>query len=357
MQEMNEWKGNAPQMKRASEDVARLLSADLTEEDIRHFQSILNAVPENEAAAAYRDELIVTSHVMSDLSVLAEDEDIAALSEEYARKGQDRHRNSRYGWMGAIAATVVISVLGYTYLSNEQLTIVNSDRYLTRIGEQKSITLADKSEIDVNSNSALIVEFGKDFRHVDFVRGEAYFDVEPDPERPFRINMGDREVTVLGTEFGLRKQGDDFILSVVEGVVAVAPVGEYKPGKAPVLQSDSTVLSVVGNDQVIVQAGVVVAYQNEGERFSVQYGVDLSNRFSWRKGFVRFDNSPMSEVIEVLNRYSAIEIVSVDPRVNTLRLTATVRVKDVRNGLSAIAHSLPIAVAYSNGRLEIGYKE
>lgn len=354
---MNEWKGNELQMKRASEDVARLLSADLTEEDVSYFQSIINADPENEVGATYRDELIATSQVMSGLSALADDEDIAVLSEGYALKKQSRLSNSHYGWAGALAATIVISVLGYIYLANEQVPSVDSDRYLTRIGEQKFITLADKSEIDVNSNSILIVEYGEDFRSVNFVKGEAYFDVEPDPLRPFRINMGDREVTVLGTQFGLRKEGKDFTLSVLEGVVAVAPVGEYTPEKGPVLQSDSTVLSLIGNDQVVVRSGVVVSYQGEGGLFTAQYDVDLSNQLSWRKGFIRFDNSPMRKVIEELNRYSAIEIVSIDHRVDTLNLTATVRVKDVRNGLNAIALSLPITVTHKGGHLEIGYKE
>src|SRR3546814_13380985 len=68
------------------------------------------------------------------------------------------------------------------------------------------------------------------FRRVLFrSRGEAYFEVKHDAGRPFVVWAGERKVTVLGTRFSVRRDGDKVRVAVVEGKVRVDPVKATVP--------------------------------------------------------------------------------------------------------------------------------
>jgi len=77
------------------------------------------------------------------------------------------------------------------------------DHYATALGEKRTVTLADGSIIELNTNSAIAVAFGRDERNVALEHGEAVFRVGKDSSRPFLVTVGDRDVRDIGTIFNI----------------------------------------------------------------------------------------------------------------------------------------------------------
>jgi len=91
-------------------------------------------------------------------------------------------------------------------------------------GQNRRIDLADGSHVDLGGGSRLLVSLGRSERRVELASadGEAAFDVAKDPARPFVIRAGDHAITVVGTEFDVRRAAGSLMVTVRRGVVEVA---------------------------------------------------------------------------------------------------------------------------------------
>src|SRR3546814_4487254 len=71
--------------------------------------------------------------------------------------------------------------------------------------------------------SAVATHYAADRRTVDLLRGEAFFQVESDRSRPFRVRADAVTVTVTGTAFDVGLTDGTLSVAVSEGIVEVAP--------------------------------------------------------------------------------------------------------------------------------------
>jgi FecR protein len=65
------------------------------------------------------------------------------------------------------------------------------------------VTLADGSHVELNSQSAIAIHYDAGQRRVRLLEGEAWFEVSPDPVRPFVVEASGGTVTALGTAFNV----------------------------------------------------------------------------------------------------------------------------------------------------------
>ena len=91
-------------------------------------------------------------------------------------------------------------------------------------GGEYQLMLADGTRVRVNSESELVFPtcFNSDRREV-FLKGEAYFQVAPDSDKPFYVRVNDYIVKVTGTSFNVTSYTDDpcTMTTLVEGKVSV----------------------------------------------------------------------------------------------------------------------------------------
>ncbi|NQY11365.1 MAG: FecR domain-containing protein [Flavobacteriales bacterium] len=83
--------------------------------------------------------------------------------------------------------------------------------------------LADGTSISLNKNSTLSYpeSFDDNVRLVK-LKGEGYFEVESDPNKPFIIEVGNTRVQVMGTKFNVNGYNtDSIVVTVTEGSVLV----------------------------------------------------------------------------------------------------------------------------------------
>src|SRR3546814_4964644 len=79
-------------------------------------------------------------------------------------------------------------------------------RYATVLGEQRSVTLKDGSQVILDTASELLVQYGSRERKLTLQRGRADFSVQhdDDAQRPFVVHAATGTVTATGTQFQVR---------------------------------------------------------------------------------------------------------------------------------------------------------
>ena len=77
----------------------------------------------------------------------------------------------------------------------------------TLAGEQRVLTLDDGSRVTLAGDSAINLDLTDHQRRVTLLRGRVYFQVAPDPQRPFLVEAGEARVRVTGTRFEVRRDG------------------------------------------------------------------------------------------------------------------------------------------------------
>ena len=298
---------------------------------------------DNDFREDYRDMV----EAMAELEDLADDPDIMAIVQE-SPPSPVRAGSTTYWPKLAVAAGLVLAVTAglvtYGSFGEKAGQEIDVARYLTKIGERKSVSLDDGSTITLNTGTSMLVELGEGQRRVILERGEAYFDVVRDPQRPFTIDLGSRAITVLGTEFNVRRSPEHFTVAVMEGAVSLHRKEEVVSASSmPLpLNKGATYLSDPG--QLRLVAGDMVEFDAGTNRLAAYHGKDLSRVQAWRTGWLYFDEEPLSKVVHELNRYSGKKIMIEDASVMGLKVYAAVDLEHPDGVLSDLEKTFPIRV-------------
>lgn len=193
--------------------------------------------------------------------------------------------------------------------------------YCTAIGEIKTVSLPDGSQITLNSASAISLDFNQGSRHVRLENGEAFFDVQRDPLHPFIVEALYSRTQVLGTRFAVREDSGGDSVSVISGVVQVSG-GERQPA---VLHA---------NDSITL----------DSKRSSEIRQITATTAVAWLKGGAAFDNAPLVEVVAELGRYRRGNILIRKASLKNLKVSGRFDITDTDKALESLQQTLPIRV-------------
>ncbi len=193
----------------------------------------------------------------------------------------------------ALAASLVVAAIGlgaYGWYSLQRYPT-----YTTDIGENRSITLADGSTVDLNARSKLRVEFSKSQRNVELLDGQALFEVAHDASRPFIVRSGGAVVRAVGTQFDVYRGSTGTTVTVVEGRVTVAD--------SSAVPNAAGATYVSAGEQVTVTAQAITPPKH----------ADVAAATAWTQHRLIFDATPLAEVVEHFNRYNTRQLIIDDP--------------------------------------------
>ncbi|WP_146113686.1 FecR family protein [Sphingobacterium gobiense] len=152
------------------------------------------------------------------------------------------------------------------------------------------VTLDDGSIVWLNAASKLVypAKFSQHERKVE-IEGEAYFEIQKDAKRPFRVTTGDQTVEVLGTSFNINAYPNERFVrtTLVEGKVKVGHKDELsssiylRPGQQSILKN--------GGDISVREA-------------------NLMEQVGWKEGLFYFDETALADAMLQLGRWYDIEI-------------------------------------------------
>lgn len=258
---------------------------------------------------------------------------------------------SRVAALAASIVAVVIAVGGWLY--------TQKGVYTTGLGERRSLTLEDGSAVTLDARSKVRVKYDDGERLIELVQGQARFDVASDPTRPFRVRAGEQMVIALGTQFNVELVAGNVLVSLIEGRVAVTGV---KSTGAPVEVIEA---AASRNDAgparerplkrsgkaVELNAGEGMRIERDGEAF-VLAKIDLHRATAWQSGKMFFDNEPLLNAAERMNRYSSAQI-EVDPAVANVGVSGVFNAGDANAFVEAISNYFPVKVETAGSQIRL----
>lgn len=206
----------------------------------------------------------------------------------------------RRKWWAAAAAVLVLFSAGYYWSANFLMEKPTSIAITTGPSERKMHVFPDGSKVWLNQNTTISYAAAFSPRSLK-MSGEAFFEVEKDPDHPFTIEAGATETKVLGTSFTVRAYPDE---EIVEVTVAIGKV-EVKSKKQEA-------------KQILLDAGKSGFYDEAIDTLAIAEKVFL-NAQAWKEEQLEFDETKLIDVIEALERYFEIEIES--KQLNALNCT------------------------------------
>jgi len=204
-------------------------------------------------------------------------------------------------WAMVTAATIIVAVGVSQYPA---LLLEWQADYITATGQTDVITLPDGSQLTLNTASAIKLDFSDNQRSVELLQGEAYFDVVPNPLRPFKVTASFSEVIVKGTAFSVRKDPTQDIIVLEHGKVEVTNIPDR------LMQA------------VLLPGESISATLNE---FSPVAKADTVEALSWVKGQLSFKDKPLSSVLAELGRYYPHAIITLNAELASTRVNGRYR--------------------------------
>ena len=221
------------------------------------------------------------------------------------------------------AACLVLAVFLWPQLPSDSV----STQYRSAMGERRTVDLPDGSVVHLNTNSTISVTYTDDQRHVDLERGEVWFQVSPNKQRPFHVDAGEARITAVGTAFNIYLDNNSTDVTVTEGVVEVSDIGQTDRR----LRAAELLLE---NQRLIT--GI--------DGWELSSSDDVSKQMAWQRGELVAEEMPLPAVIEQMERYKQTRIIIADPNVAALTVSGVLQLDQPEASLSAIAVSLDLQI-------------
>ena len=253
--------------------LARWLAGELTPNELKSFE-------ESEHFESYKKIADATSKFQPPSWSL--EDNWANLQEKQNSKSPSRSRPKYIKWIGYATAACIVLLIGYTTIMKQDTKTL----YRTEVAEKQNLSLPDGSMVYMNTNST--VSFEKERFNNDrklFLEGEAFFEVKEGST--FSVQTSRGTVSVLGTSFNIKERGNRMVVKCYTGSVKV--------------------LSKKTNTTLVLTKGEATTV--EGDVGMEKYNLKTQNEKPfWTAGKSVFENAPLVEVINELERQFDIQV-------------------------------------------------
>lgn len=306
------------------EYIVKIINGECTpEERKRFFEQVVN---DDDLAKEYAR--VKNKYMIESLPYKPGTED---LSEKHQRKGF-------LVVLTRIAAILCIPLLAYFFVnvfsiqSKPDKTLALSQigrgiNYYVNNGVKAFVVLPDSTIVWLNSGSRLDIpdDFSNDNRKVS-LSGEGYFSVKPDSLSPFVIaTPNDISVHVTGTEFNLSCYDDNKSLKLTL----------YK-GKLKLIREKT-------NETITVKPNEEVVLDYASGNGNVAQVIDKDYAIAWKNGNLRFDETPLDEVIKRLERWYGVHIAIDDDAIMKYTFTADFESESIKDVLDFLKMTTDIS--------------
>ncbi len=232
----------------------------------------------------------------------------ARMKEETTASPKVVTLQKRRSWLRIAAAAAILIVGGLFTFS--QLNNGLDWQKVAVADTTEEIILEDGSKIAINSASEFQfpAQFSKEERRVK-LKGEAFFDIAKNPEKPFIIETGDLIIRVLGTSFNIRNYGN-------EGLAEIT----VRSGRVEVTNEN-------GSFSKILEANDQLTFDKKRMKVQEVSKDDQLNALGWRSGKLVFSSEKMSRVKLAIERTYNVELEFENPSVLKCPFTLTNDIK------------------------------
>jgi len=243
-------------------------------------------------------------------------------------------QESKIKWLSIFqkaAAILILPIIAFNifyFIQNHKPENKNWHEITTAQGVRHNLTLADGTEVWLNSGSTLCFpdNFEGNERIIE-LKGEAYFDVAKNKAKPFKVQTRDMVITALGTKFNVYAYPNDRLAqtTLLEGKVSVELNNKTK--------------------SFILNPNEMAVYTKENNEL-VKTPIDANTSIAWIKGKLIFRNMRLNEVVQRLSNHCNIEITLKDKELEKFTYTATFTDENINQILDLLKLAAPIGYKY-----------
>ncbi|NOZ97861.1 MAG: DUF4880 domain-containing protein [Gammaproteobacteria bacterium] len=197
------------------------------------------------------------------------------------------------------------------------------DIYKTQIGEQQQLSLADGSQLWLNSDSKIRVKYNTKQRRIELARGEIYIETHKDSQqRPFTVHTADGDLLALGTVFNVRHLPTQTELIVKQGIVRTQPQQSQYYRDVPAQHT----------------------IRFDEKQIYIDAYSDLP--LLWRQQLLVVHSMPLEQFITELSRYHQNEI-NLDPSLEKIQVSGAYSTQDLARTLNMLKSTYHLHVIQS----------
>lgn len=235
----------------------------------------------------------------------------------------NKARTSRRQMIKMLSVMLVAGAGGLSWHYREAAYPLMAE-YRTGKGKSLQVTLADGSQIQLNTDTAVDVVFNAEQRQVILHQGEILITTHAEPQqRSFSVQTRQGNIRALGTQFLVRSDSNVTQVSVLQHAVEIRPV---KTSQQPVRLNAGQQLQFTDH---AVQPANVISGQPQ----------------AWTQGLLVVSDWRLAQFVEELSRYHAGKL-SCDNAVANLRISGSFHLKDTQLILQNLTSTLPVKVRY-----------
>lgn len=219
-----------------------------------------------------------------------------------------------------------------------------TQQWTTAVGETQQINLSDGSQVQLNTDSKVLVKMRLRSREVQLQQGEATFHVGhlPDSlrklERPFTVQAGQLYIEDIGTVFNVRLYSEQHaVVSVLQGKVRVSTL--TTPAQRIDLEQNQSI-------------------HNQAAQLGEMKIVNAQAQTAWHNGKIKFDKMDLNEVIQEFQRYANFNVQFNQPQIKNLKISGSFDLAKHQQFIQLLPTFAPVQVQQlPSGTWQISAKE
>ena len=199
----------------------------------------------------------------------------------------------------------------------------------------REVALDDGTRLQLDVDTELAVRYGERSRNVELRHGRVLFDVAHDATRPFRVDLGESRLTVLGTRFQAARGADRVSVTLDSGA----------------LQLDSRLDTAVRSERL--SPGEQISYVRAAPSAWHRSSVDSAAAIAWSRGRLVFRATPLAEAVREVNRYASPKLHLADDSLAGLQVSGNFIAGDSALVAETWAATLPLRAQMRDGQIEL----
>lgn len=228
--------------------------------------------------------------------------------------------------LGATAAATAVVVVHPPLGLWPSMGELNAD-YRTATGEQRRVALAENVNIELNTRTSIAVGATQaGVSGIELIAGEAAIDMRHGPGA-FVVTAGAGKTSTQEAVFEVRRDADNVCVTCMRGRVLVKHV----------------------TGSMTLMARQQMTYDDK--KLGPIVSVDAASVSAWREGSLRFNETPLAEVIEEINRYRPGRVILLDKKMAGKAVTGRFRIDALDKAIAQIQRSLDLNVRTLPGRM------
>lgn len=266
--------------------------------------------------------------------------------------------NSRFAWFWRVAAVLVLGLGSWYWATRTPISTykqMTSGQVLVekvnQTNDKQTITLNDGSKVTLEPNARISFanEFSNDMREV-YLSGTAFFEVTKDPKRPFLVYANELVTKVLGTSFVVNAQDNSkqTMVEVREGRVSVFKKSDLE-NKTNLIGQESKGLVLTANQKLVFEQEANQLVKTLSETPQIVVSNEALPNFT-------FTNTPVSEVLNTLEKAYQVDILFDEELLSECPLTATLRDQSLYEKLTIICEAIEAHYEVLDGQIVVHSK-